>query len=53
VTKKRTHQVKEVASSSEVSIRALHHHDAIGLLVPRAGAHAALRGGDSRQRAAR
>lgn len=30
----RTHQVKEVAALSGVSIRALHHYDAIGLLVP-------------------
>jgi MerR family transcriptional regulator, thiopeptide resistance regulator len=31
---RRTYQVKEVASLSGLSIRALHHYDAIGLLVP-------------------
>jgi MerR family transcriptional regulator, thiopeptide resistance regulator len=31
---RRTYQVKEVASLSGVSIRALHHYDAIGLLRP-------------------
>jgi MerR family transcriptional regulator, thiopeptide resistance regulator len=31
---RRTYQVKEVASSSGLSIRALHYYDAIGLLVP-------------------
>ena len=31
---RRTYQVKEVAALSGVSIRALHHYDAIGLLVP-------------------
>jgi DNA-binding transcriptional MerR regulator len=31
---RRTYQVKEVAAHSGVSIRALHHYDAIGLLVP-------------------
>lgn len=30
----RTYQVKEVAALSGLSIRALHHYDAIGLLVP-------------------
>jgi MerR family transcriptional regulator, thiopeptide resistance regulator len=32
---RRHYQVKEVAEHSGVSIRALHHYDAIGLLVPR------------------
>src|SRR6185295_11316232 len=31
---RRHYQVKEVAEQSGVSIRALHHYDAIGLLVP-------------------
>jgi DNA-binding transcriptional MerR regulator len=30
----RRHQVKEVAEAAGVSIRTLHHYDAIGLLVP-------------------
>ena len=31
----RTFQVKEVAEIAGVSVRALHHYDAIGLLVPK------------------
>jgi MerR family transcriptional regulator, thiopeptide resistance regulator len=34
--KRRTYQVKEVAELAGVSVRALHHYDEIGLLVPRA-----------------
>lgn len=34
MSSKRTYHVKEVASLSGLSIRALHHYDAIGLLVP-------------------
>jgi DNA-binding transcriptional MerR regulator len=33
--KSRTYQVSEVAELSGLTIRALHHYDAIGLLVPR------------------
>jgi DNA-binding transcriptional MerR regulator len=32
--KSRTYQISEVAELSGVTIRALHHYDAIGLLVP-------------------
>jgi DNA-binding transcriptional MerR regulator len=35
VTGSRTYQVKDVARLTGVSIRTLHHYDAIGLLVPR------------------
>jgi MerR family transcriptional regulator, thiopeptide resistance regulator len=34
VTRSRTYQVKDVARLTGVSIRTLHHYDAIGLLVP-------------------
>ena len=45
---RRTYQVKEVAILSGVSVRALHHYDAIGLLVPglRTAAGYRLYGGD-------
>ncbi len=39
----RLYQVKEVAELSGVSVRALHHYDAIGLLVPRARSAAGYR----------
>src|SRR6187402_126639 len=32
---RRTHQVTEVARMTGISVRALHHYDEIGLLVPR------------------
>ena len=35
VTRSRTFQVKDVARLAGVSVRTLHHYDAIGLLVPR------------------
>src|SRR5690242_1096266 len=35
MARKRLYQVKEVASLSGVSVRALHHYDELGLLVPR------------------
>lgn len=35
VTASRTYQVKDVARLTGVSVRTLHHYDAIGLLVPR------------------
>jgi DNA-binding transcriptional MerR regulator len=41
--KRRTYQVKEVAATSGVSVRALHHYDEIGLLVPRARTEAGYR----------
>ena len=34
VTRSRTYQVKDVAQLAGVSVRALHHYDSIGLLVP-------------------
>jgi DNA-binding transcriptional MerR regulator len=34
VTRSRTYQVKDVARLAGVSVRALHHYDSIGLLVP-------------------
>jgi DNA-binding transcriptional MerR regulator len=34
VTRSRTFQVKDVARIAGVSVRTLHHYDAIGLLVP-------------------
>jgi MerR family transcriptional regulator, thiopeptide resistance regulator len=34
VTRSRAYQVKDVARLTGVSIRTLHHYDAIGLLVP-------------------
>jgi DNA-binding transcriptional MerR regulator len=40
---RRTCQVKEVAKLSGVSVRALHHYDAIGLLTPRARSAAGYR----------
>ncbi len=40
---RRTYQVKEVAALSGVSVRALHHYDAIGLLVPRLRSDAGYR----------
>lgn len=36
MTKRRTYQVKEVARLAGVSVRALHHYDELGLLVPSA-----------------
>jgi DNA-binding transcriptional MerR regulator len=41
--KRRTYQVKEVAALARVSVRALHHWDEIGLLVPRARTEAGYR----------
>lgn len=41
--KRRTYQVKEVAALAGVSVRALHHYDEIGLLVPRARTSAGYR----------
>ncbi|HVU52129.1 MAG TPA: MerR family transcriptional regulator [Polyangia bacterium] len=41
--KRRTYQVKEVAALAGVSVRALHHWDEIGLLVPRARTEAGYR----------
>lgn len=40
---RRTYQVNQVAKLSGVSVRALHHYDAIGLLVPRARSAAGYR----------
>ena len=40
---RRTYQVKEVAELSGLTIRALHHYDAIGLLVPSARSGAGYR----------
>ena len=34
MTRTRTYQVKDVARLTGVSVRTLHHYDAIGLLVP-------------------
>lgn len=39
----RTYQVKEVARMAGVSVRALHHYDEIGLLVPSGRAEAGYR----------
>jgi DNA-binding transcriptional MerR regulator len=41
--KRRTYQVKEVAALTGVSVRALHHYDEIGLLVPGARTDAGYR----------
>jgi len=41
--KRRTYQVREVAALARVSVRALHHYDEIGLLVPRARTDAGYR----------
>jgi DNA-binding transcriptional MerR regulator len=41
--KRRTYQVKEVAALARVSVRALHHWDEVGLLVPRARTEAGYR----------
>lgn len=41
--KGRTYQVSEVARIAGVSVRALHHYDAIGLLVPRGRTEAGYR----------
>jgi DNA-binding transcriptional MerR regulator len=41
--KRRTYQVKEVAALAGISVRALHHYDEIGLLVPRARTEAGYR----------
>jgi DNA-binding transcriptional MerR regulator len=43
VTRSRTYQVKDVARLTGVSIRTLHHYDAIGLLVPGARTTAGYR----------
>ena len=40
---RRTYQVKEVAELSGLSVRALHHYDSIGLLVPNARSAAGYR----------
>jgi DNA-binding transcriptional MerR regulator len=40
---RRTYQVKEVASLAGLTIRALHHYDSIGLLVPSARSAAGYR----------
>jgi hypothetical protein len=36
VARSRTYQIKDVAQLAGVSVRTLHHYDAIGLLVPEA-----------------
>src|SRR5579871_4049452 len=41
--KRRTYQVKEVAALARVSVRALHHWDELGLLVPRGRTEAGYR----------
>jgi DNA-binding transcriptional MerR regulator len=43
VTRSRTYQVKDVAELAGVSVRALHHYDSIGLLVPEARTAAGYR----------
>lgn len=43
VTRSRTYQVKDVATLTGVSVRTLHHYDAIGLLVPGARTAAGYR----------
>jgi DNA-binding transcriptional MerR regulator len=43
VTRSRTYQVKDVAHLAGVSVRALHHYDSIGLLVPQARTAAGYR----------
>jgi DNA-binding transcriptional MerR regulator len=43
MTKGRTYQVKEVARLAGVSVRALHHYDEIGLLVPSGRARSGYR----------
>jgi DNA-binding transcriptional MerR regulator len=43
VTGSRTYQVKDVARLAGVSVRTLHHYDAIGLLVPGTGTDAGYR----------
>lgn len=43
MTSRRTYQVKEVAALAGVSVRALHHYDEIGLLVPSARTAAGYR----------
>jgi DNA-binding transcriptional MerR regulator len=43
VTRSRTYQVKDVARLTGVSVRTLHHYDAIGLLVPGARTAAGYR----------
>jgi DNA-binding transcriptional MerR regulator len=43
MARQRTYQIKEVAQLAGVSVRALHHYDEIGLLVPRARTDAGYR----------
>ena len=43
MTRSRTYQVKDVAQLAGVSVRTLHHYDAIGLLVPQARTAAGYR----------
>ncbi|HEX5108711.1 MAG TPA: MerR family transcriptional regulator [Vicinamibacterales bacterium] len=43
MTRSRTYQVKDVARLARVSVRTLHHYDAIGLLVPTARTAAGYR----------
>jgi DNA-binding transcriptional MerR regulator len=43
MTKRRTYRVKEVARIAGVSVRALHHYDEIGLLVPSGRSEAGYR----------
>ena len=43
MNRQRTYQVKEVAELSGVSVRALHHYDEIGLLVPKGRTDAGYR----------
>ena len=43
MTRSRTYQVKDVARLTGVSVRTLHHYDAIGLLVPGARTAAGYR----------
>lgn len=48
MTKRRSYQVKEVARLTGVSVRALHHYDEIGLLVPSSHTDAGYRLYDDR-----
>jgi len=43
VNRQRTYRVSEVAQISGISVRALHHYDEIGLLVPKARSGAGYR----------
>jgi DNA-binding transcriptional MerR regulator len=43
MSSRRTYRVKEVASLSGLTVRALHHYDSIGLLAPSARSGAGYR----------